>query len=70
MAAVIFWIAVIGALLSYFFKPDGVQVKPTTAGDSSLWVCKDCNELFNSPSRDAKCSTCGSNNVWPYEAKK
>ena len=64
MAAIVFWVVVIGAILSFFTKQKGIQIKPSR-GNQSEWLCKDCNEKFNSLSRDAKCPKCGSTNVWP-----
>ncbi len=64
MIGVIMWILVIGAILTFLTRPKGVQIKPH-AETQSKWMCKDCNEIFYSRSRDTNCPNCGSNNVWP-----
>jgi len=55
------------ALLQKLFSGDGAQIKTRKKEDSN-WICKDCNEIFISVSRDALCPKCGANNVWPYVA--
>ena len=63
MLGQIITILILGAVLTFFTRPKGVQISPTSKKPSG-WVCKDCNESFTSDKRDSNCPKCGSKNVW------